>query len=68
MNESTIVDLVSGYRAYADADELNTSAATDAPATSPVCAASIVASKASSTWCASAAASAVGGSTYRVGC
>ncbi|WP_336621356.1 LxmA leader domain family RiPP, partial [Streptomyces sp. DH10] len=41
-----IMELVSNYDAYADVDELNISAAADAPATTPVCAASV----ASSSW------------------
>ncbi|MEU8658534.1 LxmA leader domain family RiPP, partial [Actinoplanes philippinensis] len=35
-----IVDLVAQYETYAEANELNLSAASDAPATSPVCAVS----------------------------
>ncbi|WP_323056123.1 LxmA leader domain family RiPP, partial [Streptomyces sp. NEAU-W12] len=38
MNKSVaIMELVSNYDAYADVDELNISAAADAPATTPVC-------------------------------
>ncbi|GGY21957.1 LxmA leader domain family RiPP [Streptomyces djakartensis] len=57
-----IMELVSNYDAYADVEELNISAATDAPATTPVCAAT-----ASSAPCA-AAASAVSAVTYHKGC
>ncbi|GJF23214.1 LxmA leader domain family RiPP [Streptomyces flaveolus] len=58
-----IMELVSHYDAYADVDELNITAAADAPATTPVCAASV----ASSSWCA-ASASAVSGATYELTC
>lgn len=34
---AAIMDLVSNYEAYADAEELNVSAAVDAPATSTIC-------------------------------
>lgn len=67
-HNQSIVDLVAGYGAYARVDELNIHAAVDAPATTPVCAATVAVSVASSTWCASGAASAVGGATYKVGC
>jgi hypothetical protein len=63
-----IVDLVAGYSAYATADELNVHAAVEAPATTPVCAATVYASAASSGYCASAAASAIAGATYKIGC
>ncbi|EDY62313.1 conserved hypothetical protein [Streptomyces pristinaespiralis ATCC 25486] len=62
-NNTEIMDLIANYDAYADVDELNVTAAADAPATTPVCAASV----ASSTWCASAA-SAISGATYEAGC
>ncbi|GIF40447.1 LxmA leader domain family RiPP [Actinoplanes xinjiangensis] len=63
IENTEIVDLVAQYETYAEANELNLSAASDAPATSPVCAASA----ASSTWCA-AGASAVSGATYEFVC
>ncbi|PRW62043.1 LxmA leader domain family RiPP [Actinopolyspora mortivallis] len=45
---SAIMELVAGYEAYSQADELNVTAATDAPATSPACIASFSASAVSS--------------------
>lgn len=60
---NAIMDLVSNYDAYADVAELNVTAAAEAPATTPVCAATI----ASSGWCA-AGASAISGATYEAGC
>lgn len=67
-HDQSIVDLVAGYGAYASVDELNVHAAVDAPATTPVCAATVAVSVASSTWCASGAVSAAGGATFRVQC
>lgn len=61
--QPSIIDLVAGYSAYATADELNVHAAVEAPATTPVCAATA----ASSTWCAAGAGAAAGG-TYKLGC
>lgn len=61
---SAIMELVSSYNAYADASELNVGAASDAPATTPVCAVSI----ASSWYCASAASSAISSATYELSC
>ncbi|MEU1849554.1 LxmA leader domain family RiPP [Streptomyces sp. NPDC019990] len=57
-----IMELVSNYDTYVDVDELNISAAADAPATTPVCAIGI-----SSKICASAV-SAVSAVTYHKGC
>ncbi|MDG9714531.1 MULTISPECIES: LxmA leader domain family RiPP [Streptomyces] len=57
-----IMELVSNYDAYTDVEELNISAAADAPATTPVCAIG-----ASSGVCASAV-SAAGALTYHKGC
>lgn len=34
---SNLIELVSGYEAYTQADELDASAATDAPGTTPAC-------------------------------
>lgn len=67
-HNQSIVDLVAGYGAYASVDELNVHAAADAPATTPVCAATVAVSAASSGWCATGAVSAAGGATYKVGC
>lgn len=67
-NSTNILELVAGYEAYASADQLDVRAAVDAPATTPVCAASIAISAASSTWCASAASGASAGVTYHWGC
>ncbi|GAA5174117.1 hypothetical protein GCM10023321_77300 [Pseudonocardia eucalypti] len=63
-NQLNLVDLVAGYQAYTSVDELNVAAAVDAPATSPVCAASV----ASSGWCAGAAGGAAAGISYHLGC
>ncbi|MEU6210109.1 LxmA leader domain family RiPP [Streptomyces sp. JL4002] len=68
MDNASMMDLVAGYNTYAEASELGIQAVADAPATTPVCAATIAASAASSGWCASAAASAAGGATYKLGC
>ncbi|MGC9381748.1 LxmA leader domain family RiPP [Streptomyces sp. MH13] len=69
MNNHTIaMDLVAGYGAYADTEELTASAVSDAPATTWVCV--TVVSLESSAGCAataSAAVSAVGG-TIAEGC
>ncbi|MEU1277923.1 LxmA leader domain family RiPP [Streptomyces sp. NPDC005805] len=70
-NKSTVIaDLVAGYDAYTEVDELNVSAAAGAPATTWVCV-SVAASRASSVKCgawASAGASAVSGATYEITC
>ncbi|MFF8646403.1 LxmA leader domain family RiPP [Streptomyces sp. NPDC015345] len=58
-----IMELVSNYDVYADVDELNITAAADAPATSPVCAVSA----ASSLACA-ASVRTVSQATFRAGC
>ncbi|MGK4582158.1 LxmA leader domain family RiPP [Kitasatospora sp. HPMI-4] len=69
MNKSaSIMELVSNYDAYTAVEELNVAAASDAPATSPVCAWSVAVSYASSWYCASAAASAVSSATYEATC
>lgn len=60
---ASVMELVANYDAYTDAAELDVTAAADAPATTPVCAATA----ASSTWCAGGA-SAVSGATYEAGC
>ena len=39
---SAIMDLVSGYETYSDVEELNTTAAADAPASTPACGAATV--------------------------
>lgn len=71
MNNKTmaITDLIAGYSAYTEAEELNVSAAAGAPATTWVCVS--VASRASSAKCAgwaSAGASAISGATYEITC
>ncbi|MFF8646402.1 LxmA leader domain family RiPP [Streptomyces sp. NPDC015345] len=58
----TIMELVSNYDVYADVDELNITAAADAPATSPICV-----SAASSAACA-ASVTAVSTATVKGGC
>lgn len=56
-HQPNLVDLVAGYQAYTSAEELNGQpVVVEAPST-PLCA-----------WAASAAASAVGGATYKLGC
>lgn len=59
-----IMDLVAGYDTYAEAGELNVTAAADAPETSWPCAISAASSKP----CASAAVSFVTGVTYEISC
>ncbi|ANZ18097.1 LxmA leader domain family RiPP [Streptomyces noursei] len=59
-------DLIAGYAAYVDVAELNVSAASEAPATSPVCFAAATSSAAclaatSSGWCVAGAGAGVGG-------
>lgn len=65
-DNASMMELIAGYDAYASAAELNTQAAVDAPATTPVCAA--VTGAAAGKWLISAAVSAAGGATYKVGC
>jgi hypothetical protein len=67
---AAIMELVSGYEAYADVEELNVSAAAGAPATAWICV-SVIASRVSSAKCAgwaSLGASAVSGATYERNC
>ncbi|MFJ8626475.1 LxmA leader domain family RiPP, partial [Kitasatospora sp. NPDC093550] len=62
-------DLVAGYSAYTEAEELTVSAAAGAPATTWVCVS--IASRASSAKCASwagASISAASGATYEITC
>ncbi|MGW2329929.1 LxmA leader domain family RiPP [Streptomyces sp. NPDC001700] len=70
-NKSTVItDLVAGYSAYTDADELDVTAAAGAPATTLVCVSATV-SRASSAKCVSwagASISAASGATYEVTC
>ncbi|MET3804676.1 hypothetical protein ABIB25_001671 [Nakamurella sp. UYEF19] len=69
MNQTAnIFELVAGYEAYTSADQLDVRAAADAPATTPVCVASVAVSVASSWWCASAVSGASVGATYHLGC
>ncbi|WP_432536639.1 LxmA leader domain family RiPP [Kineococcus arenarius] len=68
---ANVMDLVAGYEAYASVGELGVSAASDAPATTPVCAATAASAAWSSVGC-SAVASGVSaaslGVTYEAVC
>lgn len=64
---SSIMELVSGYKAYAQADELGVHAAADAPATSYPCIASVV-SSGNCAVAASAFSAGVASATYEVDC
>lgn len=61
IDNTTIVDLVANYGAYATVDELTMHSTVDAPATTVPCAV------ASSTYCA-AGVGAAAGATYKIGC
>ncbi|GAB7182133.1 hypothetical protein ATKI12_1964 [Kitasatospora sp. Ki12] len=70
-NKSAVItDLVAGYSAYTEAEELTVSAAAGAPATTWVCV-SVSVSRVSSAKCASwagASISAASGATYEITC
>ncbi|MFQ6397860.1 LxmA leader domain family RiPP [Nocardia sp. KC 131] len=65
---ASILNLMANYRSYATPSELNIAMASDAPATTAICAVSVITSAASSPECAGGAVSLTTGISYELTC